>query len=98
MRLSDGEAHPLVCMEAFAAGLGVVISQWAAANLDISKEFITVIPEEKINDIKYVEKRMIDNRNYSTTHRQEIREYAKQFDWVSVIEKTYVPTIERIIS
>lgn len=96
--LSDGEAHPLVCMEAFAAGLGVVISQWAAANLDISKEFITVIPEEKINDIKYVEKRMIDNRNYSTTHRQEIREYAKQFDWVSVIEKTYVPTIERIIS
>ena len=96
--LSDGEAHPLVCMEAFAAGLGVVISQWAAANLDISKEFITVIPEEKINDIKYVEKRMIDNRNYSTTHRQEIREYAKQFDWVSVIEKTYVPTIEKIIS
>ena len=96
--LSDGEAHPLVCMEAFAAGLGVVISQWAAANLDISKEFITVIPEEKINDIKYVEKRMIDNRNYSITHRQEIREYAKQFDWVSVIEKTYVPTIEKIIS
>ena len=96
--LSDGEAHPLVCMEAFAAGLGVVISQWAAANLDIRKEFNTVIPEEKINDIKYVEKRMIDNRNYSTTHRQEIREYAKQFDWVSVIEKTYVPTIERIIS
>ena len=96
--LSDGEAHPLVCMEAFAAGLGVVISQWAAANLDISKEFITVIPEEKITDIKYVEKRMIDNRNYSTTHREEIREYAKQFDWVSVIEKTYVPTIERIIS
>ena len=57
-----------------------------------------MIPEEKINDIKYVEKRMIDNRNYSITHRQEIREYAKQFDWVSVIEKTYVPTIERIIS
>ena len=54
--------------------------------------------KEKINDIKYVEKRMIDNRNYSTTHRQEIREYAKQFDWVSVIEKTYVPTIEKIIS
>ena len=25
--LSDGEAHPLVCMEAFAAGLGVVVSQ-----------------------------------------------------------------------
>ena len=31
--LSDGEAHPLVCMEAFAAGLGVVVSQWGKANL-----------------------------------------------------------------
>ncbi len=41
--LSDGEAHPLVCLEAFAAGLGVVISQWAAANLDITKDFITII-------------------------------------------------------
>ena len=25
--LSDGEAHPLVCMEALACGLGVVVSQ-----------------------------------------------------------------------
>ena len=41
---------------------------------------------------------MIDNRNYSILNRQEIREYAKQFDWLSVIEKTYVPTIEKIIS
>jgi hypothetical protein len=31
---SDGEAHPLVCMEAFAAGLGVVICEWGKANLD----------------------------------------------------------------
>ena len=98
MLLSDGEAHPLVCMEAFAAGLGVVISQWAAANLDVSKGFVTVIPEEKITDIKYVEQRIIENRNYSILNRQEIREYAKQFDWISVIEKTYVPTIEKIIS
>ena len=40
--LSDGEAHPLVCLEAFA-GLGVVVSEWAASNLDVSKDFITVI-------------------------------------------------------
>ena len=31
--LSDGEAHPLVCMEAFAAGLGVVVTEWGKANL-----------------------------------------------------------------
>ena len=38
--LSDGEAHSLVIMEAFAAGLGVVISEYARANLDLDKKFI----------------------------------------------------------
>ena len=28
--LSDGEAHPLVCMEALAAGLGVVVTEWGS--------------------------------------------------------------------
>ena len=96
--LSDGEAHPLVCMEALAAGIGVVVSQWGAANLDISKEFITVIPEDKINDIEYVESRIIENREYSIQHRDEIREYVKQFDWTTVIKNIYVPTIEKIIA
>jgi len=49
--LSDGEAHPLVCMEAFAAGLGVVVSEWATANLDLKREFISVIPEVKLKII-----------------------------------------------
>ena len=47
--LSDGEAHSLVIMEAFAAGLGVVVSEWATANLDLDKKFITVIPEDKFS-------------------------------------------------
>ncbi len=96
--LSDGEAHPLVCMEALAAGLGVVVSQWGAANLDIGKEFITVIPEEKIDDVEYVESRIVENREYSVQHRDEIREYVKQFDWPVVIENTYIPTVEKLIA
>ena len=96
--LSDGEAHPLVCMEALAAGIGVVVSQWGAANLDISKEFITVIPEEKIDDVEYVESRIVENREYSVQHRDEIREYVKQFDWTTVIKNIYIPTIENIIA
>ena len=95
--LSDGEAHPLVCLEAFAAGLGVVVSQWAAANLDIRKSFITVIPEDKISDIKYVEEQIIANRNYSTENRDEIREYALTFDWKNVMENYYLPVVERIV-
>ena len=96
--LSDGEAHPLVCLEAFAAGLGVVISQWAAANLDVSKDFITVIPEDKITDLKFVDAEIVKNRYYSVNNRQEIREYAESFAWEKVIEKYYVPAMEKIIS
>ena len=95
--LSDGEAHPLVCMEALAAGLGVVVCQWGAANLDASKKFITVIPENKISDIAYVESKIIENREYSRHHRKDILEYSKQFDWINVMRDTYVPIVEKII-
>ena len=96
--LSDGEAHPLVCMEALASGLGVVVCEWGKANLDITKEFITVIPEDKIEDIGYVEEQIIKNREYSVAHRDEIREYSKQFDWVKVIETYYLPNVEKVIA
>ena len=94
--LSDGEAHPLVCMEALAAGLGVVVCEWGKANLDTDKEFITVIPEAKINDLKYVEDAIIKNREYSIAHRKEILEYSKEFDWVSVIKNHYIPAVRQL--
>jgi glycosyltransferase involved in cell wall biosynthesis len=96
--LSDGEAHPLVCMEALASGLGLVISEWGRANLDVSKEFITIIPENKIGDINFIQNEIIKNKNYSINHRNEIREYSKQFEWKNLIEKYYIPSIEQIIN
>ena len=96
--LSDGEAHSLVIMEAFAAGLGVVISEFAQANLDLDNEFITMIPENKIDDIQYVEYAIKENRNYSVNHRDEILEYAKNFCWRNVIEKHYLPNVQKLIS
>lgn len=95
--LSDGEAHPLVCMEALAAGLGVVVTEWGKANLDESKNFITVIPENKINDIKYIEDKIVENREYSINNRQEIFEYSQKFDWKNTIEKYYLPNIQKVI-
>ena len=95
--LSDGEAHPLVCMEAFAAGLGVVVTEWGKANLDVDKKFITVISEKHINDIEFLEYEIIKNREYSINNRGEILEYAQKFDWINVIKDIYVPTIEGII-
>jgi hypothetical protein len=96
--LSDGEAHPLVCMEAFSAGLGVVVSQWATANLDLDKNFITVIPDQKIDDTSYIEQKIIENREYSVQHRQEILDYAKEFEWCTILKRHYLPNIEKIVN
>jgi len=96
--LSDGEAHPLVCMEAFAAGLGVVVSEWATANLNLDRGFISVIPEDKIEDTSFVEEIIIKNREYSVEHRQEILDYAKEFEWCTIIKKHYLPNIEKIVN
>ena len=95
--LSDGEAHPLVCMEALAAGLGVVVTEWGKANLDDTKQFITIIPENKVSDIEYVENEIIKNREYSLQHRKDILEYSKNFEWSNIIKNYYIPSIEKLI-
>lgn len=96
--LSDGEAHPLVCMEAFASGLGVVVCEWGKANLDIDEEFITVISEDMIDDIDYIENAITKNREYSISNREKILNYAKQFDWMNIIEKYYIQNVNQVIS
>ena len=96
--LSDGEAHPLVCMEAFAAGLGVVVTEWGKANLDFSKEFITIIPEDKVSDIKYIEQKIIENREVSLQNRESIVEYSKSFDWTQILKTYYIPSVKSIIN
>ena len=96
--LSDGEAHPLVCMEALAAGLGVVVTEWGKANLDVDKEFITIIPEKKISDLDFIEDAIIKNREYSVAHREEIIKYAEQFEWKEVIKKHYIPAVKSLTS
>ncbi len=96
--LSDGEAHPLVCMEAMSAGLGLVISEYSTANLDTSLPFIDVIPKDKMNNIEYVRGIIERNRVVSREHRNEIRQYVKDnFDWKTIIENHYIPNIEKIL-
>jgi glycosyltransferase involved in cell wall biosynthesis len=86
--LSDGEADPLVVKEALIAGLGVVISECACANLDLSKPFITVIPNNMRTNLDYVKREIIKNRIVSLKHRQEIREYGlANFSWNAIIDK-----------
>lgn len=96
--LSDGEAHPLVCMEAMAAGLGIVISEYAKANLDISLPFIDVIPNNKLNNLEYVKSVIKKNREISRQHRKEIRQYViDNFSWEKIIDKYYIPNLKKIL-
>lgn len=89
--LSDGEAHPLVCMEAMTAGLGLVVSKWCDPNLDTSLPFIDVIPESKIHDLDFVQRVVEENRKKSVVMRNEIRQYCiENFSWDSVVEDRYL--------
>jgi len=92
--LSEGEADPLVVKEALIAGLGVVVSECSSANLDLEREFITVIPNDKLLDLEYVGAKIAENRTYSLSHRESIREYAlAHFAWATIVD-TYLTAID----
>ena len=85
---SDGEAAPLVVPEAFAAGLSVVVSECAAANLDRDLPFITVVPDDVMQDdlADVIKKSCEENKK----HRKDIRHLAETYyDW-DVIAQEYV--------
>ena len=79
-----------------AAGLGLVISEQSTANLDVTKPFITVIPDSKLYDTKYLKDKIERNRKVSMGMRDEIRKYCRDnFDWCAIIQK-YKEIIEKI--
>lgn len=84
--LSEGEADPLVVKEALVAGLGVVVTPAAAANLDLSQTFITVVPTEKLKDKVFVAQAITENRKAALENREAIREYGiRNFHWDSLV-------------
>lgn len=95
--LSDGEADPLVIKEALIAGLGVIVSECASANLDKNLSFIDIIPNDKLNNLEYIENIINKNRENSINNRNEIRKYALQkFSWENIIDN-YINTLISII-
>ena len=94
--LSSGEAHPFVCLEGMAAGLGLVLSEQSTANLDLSQPFITVIPDDKIEDRTYLKQKIQENREISLGMRKEISDYCfSNFDLSSII-KQYKEIINKL--
>lgn len=86
--LSEAEADPLVIKEALIAGLGLVISECSTANLDLNKEFISVVPNNRLNDLEYVDMVIKRNRLISIQMRKEIREYGiSNFSWNKIVER-----------
>ncbi|UWY26952.1 glycosyltransferase family 4 protein [Flavobacterium sp. TR2] len=85
---SDGEAHPLVVLEAMAAGLSLVISKEASANLDLSLPWVYVC--DTIDEVlENAEKAINENGLY----RKQIRKYAEEnFDY-SIIAQKYIEII-----
>lgn len=95
--LSDGEnGTPLVVKEAIINGLGVVISKYAAHDLPNGLPFVTVIDDEKLEDIDYVEEKINENREISVGMRNEIRQFGiDNFSWEKLV-KLYVENIQKI--
>ena len=89
---------PLAVKEALVCGLGVVVSESVSVELDSNQKFIDVIPEQKIEDISYVSEVIRKNREYSFSHRKEIKEYGdKVFGLNSIIENEYIPKLESLL-
>lgn len=83
--LSEGEADPLVVKEALVAGLGVVISNKSGENLE-NKDFIDIIPDNKLKNLKYVEEVITKNREKSLKLREEIRNFGiNNFDIKKIV-------------
>jgi glycosyltransferase involved in cell wall biosynthesis len=89
--ISEREAHGIVIIEAMFAGLGIVCSENVFKNFNINAPWFTIIPENKIHDIPFIEIELERNRKIAIQHRNEIREYAlKTFDIDRYIENLYM--------
>lgn len=90
---SDSEAAPLVTIEAMAAGLSIVVSEAASANLP-KKEFIKIIPDDE-NDFYKIINILNDSIANNDHFREEIRKIAiNEFD-DNVIINQYIEIIKK---
>jgi glycosyltransferase involved in cell wall biosynthesis len=89
--ISNGEIAPLVVLEAMAAGLGVVVSESAGANLHV-KDFIKVLPDNILTEATPENRQIICESieeliQNNQASRLEIAAYAKEnFDFSQIIK------------
>jgi hypothetical protein len=89
---------PLVVKEALVCGLGVVVSETVALELDQDLDFITVIEESRVNDIDYLKDKIERNKEISKTKRDEIRAYGiSKFDVENILMNEYIEKIKTLL-
>jgi len=89
---------PLVVKEALICGLGLVVTEPVAYELDLSKPFISIIPEDKIDDKQYIANTVNQNKNISMNMRDEIRNYGiTKFDIKNILLNEYIPKIKKLM-
>ena len=94
--LSTAEASPLAIKEGLMAGLGLVLSEAVASEMEL-KPWITVIPESEIWNREYVQAAILENRALTKGRKQEIRKDAmSQWDWPILIQK-YVTNLKAFV-
>ena len=95
---------PLAVKEALICGLGVVVSEAVAPELDTSKSFIDVIPEELIlnnknrENIPLLRDIIHKNKKHSRQIRREIREYGiDTFGLENILAYEYIPKLQSLL-
>ena len=89
---------PLVVKESLICGLGVVVSEAVAPELDTSKSFIDVIPEDRIKDIEYIQSVVDKNKRHSRQIRKEIRKYGiDTFGLENILAYEYIPKLQSLL-
>ena len=95
---------PLVGKEALICGLGVVVSEAVAAELDTSLPFIDVIPEEMIlnnenrENIPLIRDIIHKNKKRSRQIRREIRKYGiDTFGLENILAYEYLPKLQSLL-
>jgi glycosyltransferase involved in cell wall biosynthesis len=93
--LSDGEASPLVTLEAMAAGLGLILSEYAVGDLDVGRyPWVAVVPEEHLGDLEHIENARA--HVHKSIKREDVCSVAAQYDWEEIVQRNYLPAIREV--
>jgi glycosyltransferase involved in cell wall biosynthesis len=95
--LSKGEnGTPLVIKEGLMAGLPIVTNKYSSNDLNINLPYIDIIPDEKLDDLQYIENIIKENLK-KQNHKDYIRKYSvDNFSW-KVIINSYLKNIDSIL-